>query len=76
MPLSAFHPAVERWFRTDLGDPTPVQAEAWPAIRGGTHALLAAPTGSGKTLAAFLAAIDALVREALASGLPDETRVL
>jgi ATP-dependent Lhr-like helicase len=76
MPLSAFHPAVERWFRSDLGEPTPVQARAWPAIGGGTHALLAAPTGSGKTLAAFLAAIDALVREGLASGLPDEARVL
>ena len=76
MPLSAFHPAVARWFSTDLGAPTPVQAQAWPAIRSGTHALLAAPTGSGKTLAAFLAAIDALVREGLAGGLPDETRVL
>jgi ATP-dependent Lhr-like helicase len=76
MPLSAFHPAVARWFRSDLGEPTPVQAQAWPAIRSGSHALLAAPTGSGKTLAAFLASIDALVREGLASGLPDEARVL
>ena len=39
--------------------------------------LIAAPTGSGKTLAAFLAAIDALVREALATGtLTDETHVV
>jgi ATP-dependent Lhr-like helicase len=76
MPLSVFHPAVARWFRSDLGMPTPVQAQAWPAIRSGAHALLAAPTGSGKTLAAFLAAIDALVQEGLATGLPDETRVL
>ena len=30
------------------------------------------PTGSGKTLAAFLAAIDELVREGLATGLSDE----
>ncbi|HEX7731517.1 MAG TPA: DEAD/DEAH box helicase, partial [Rhodanobacter sp.] len=50
----------------------------WPAIRGGGHVLVAAPTGSGKTLTAFLAAIDALVREGVANGgtLPDETRVV
>jgi ATP-dependent Lhr-like helicase len=45
-------------------------------IRAGRNALIAAPTGSGKTLAAFLAAIDALVREGLAGGLPDETSVV
>jgi ATP-dependent Lhr-like helicase len=38
--------------------------------------LIAAPTGSGKTLAAFLAAIDALVRQALAQGLKDETQIV
>ncbi len=38
--------------------------------------LIAAPTGSGKTLAAFLAAIDTLVREGVAGGLPDETQVV
>ena len=43
----------------------PAQAEAWPAIQAGRHTLIAAPTGSGKTLAAFLAAIDALVRQGL-----------
>ncbi|HEX2254556.1 MAG TPA: DEAD/DEAH box helicase [Thermoanaerobaculia bacterium] len=78
MPLDTFHPAVSAWFREALGEPTEAQARAWPAIAGGRHALVVAPTGSGKTLAAFLAALDALVREALASpeGLPDETRVL
>ena len=77
-PLADFHPAVAKWFLTDLGPPTPAQAEAWPAIRQGTHTLVAAPTGSGKTLAAFLAALDDLVHESLASadGLPDETRVV
>jgi ATP-dependent Lhr-like helicase len=40
------------------------------------HALIAAPTGSGKTLAAFLAAIDALVREGVAGQLDDVTRVV
>ncbi|MDX1404986.1 MAG: DEAD/DEAH box helicase [Woeseiaceae bacterium] len=53
-----------------------MQKAAWPAIARGEHTLLAAPTGSGKTLAAFLASIDALIREGLERGLPDETRVL
>ena len=77
MPLSGFHPAVQAWFRRELGEPTAAQARAWPAIGAGGHTLLAAPTGSGKTLAAFLAAIDDLVRRSLADGfLPDETAVL
>jgi ATP-dependent Lhr-like helicase len=76
MPLQPFHPAVARWFRDTFREPTAPQAAAWPEIRGGRHTLIAAPTGSGKTLAAFLAAIDALVREALEGELPDETRVV
>jgi ATP-dependent Lhr-like helicase len=76
MPLSAFHPAVARWFAAHFDQPTGVQAQAWPAIRAGHAALIAAPTGSGKTLAAFLAAIDQLLVEGLAAPLPDETRVL
>ncbi len=76
MSDSSFHPAVATWFASAFDAPTPVQQEAWPAIARGEHTLLAAPTGSGKTLAAFLASIDALVREGLERGLPDETRVL
>ncbi|MBA3564142.1 MAG: DEAD/DEAH box helicase [Gammaproteobacteria bacterium] len=76
MPVSAFHPATASWFTRSFDAPTDVQREAWPAIQSGKHTLLAAPTGSGKTLAAFLAAIDALVREGLERGLPDQTRVL
>jgi ATP-dependent helicase Lhr and Lhr-like helicase len=38
--------------------------------------LIAAPTGSGKTLAAFLAAIDALVRQGVDGGLADETQIV
>ena len=64
MGLDCFHPAVARWFTATFGAPTEAQAQAWPVIAGGGHALIAAPTGSGKTLAAFLAAIDALVRQA------------
>src|SRR2546429_3747091 len=72
--LAPFHPAVQRWFETRLGQPTPPQREGWPPIREGRNTLIAAPTGSGKTLAAFLSAIDSLVRQG--AGLPDETQVL
>jgi len=76
MRLHEFHPAVARWFEGAFPAPTAPQAKAWPAIRAGRHTLIAAPTGSGKTLAAFLAAIDELVRDALAGALANETRVL
>ena len=71
-----FHPAVAAWFDGAFAAPTDVQAQAWPAIQSGHNVLIAAPTGSGKTLAAFLAAIDALVREGLETGLRDETQVV
>jgi ATP-dependent helicase Lhr and Lhr-like helicase len=73
---SLFHPAVAAWFARSFAAPTEAQAEAWPAIKEGSHVLIAAPTGSGKTLAAFLAAIDGLVRQGLESGLPDETQIV
>jgi len=73
---SLFHPAVAAWFAGRFAAPTPAQAQAWPAIQSGQHTLIAAPTGSGKTLAAFLAAIDALVRQGVAGELPDETQVV
>jgi ATP-dependent helicase Lhr and Lhr-like helicase len=71
-----FHPAVATWFADRFAAPTPAQAQAWPAIKAGRHALIAAPTGSGKTLAAFLAAIDTLIRQGLNGDLPDETQVV
>ena len=74
MALQDFHPTIRRWFEARLGEPSPPQAEGWPAIRAGRHTLIAAPTGSGKTLAAFLWAIDELVRQGEALG--DATRVL
>ncbi len=73
---SPFHPAVGAWFTTRFGAPTPAQAQAWPAIQAGRNTLIAAPTGSGKTLAAFMAAIDALVRQGLEGGLDDATQVV
>ncbi|MEA2198398.1 MAG: ATP-dependent helicase Lhr and Lhr-like helicase [Solirubrobacteraceae bacterium] len=63
MPLSAFSPRVRDWFTGAFAEPTPAQAQAWPAIATGEHTLISAPTGSGKTLAAFLWAIDRLVTE-------------
>jgi len=69
-----FHPAVQAWFSSRLGDPTPPQRDGWPLIQQGKHVLIAAPTGSGKTLAAFLSAIDALVKQG--PYLADETQVL
>jgi ATP-dependent Lhr-like helicase len=67
---------VAGWFRKHFPEPTPAQNQAWPAIKAGEHALVAAPTGSGKTLAAFLAAIDGLVRQGLEAPLPDATQIV
>ncbi|HEX6136446.1 MAG TPA: DEAD/DEAH box helicase [Casimicrobiaceae bacterium] len=72
----AFHPAVAAWFGKTFAAPTEPQARAWPLIQAGQNVLIAAPTGSGKTLAAFLAAIDALIREGLRDGLADRTFVI
>ncbi|HEY7300179.1 MAG TPA: DEAD/DEAH box helicase [Xanthobacteraceae bacterium] len=71
-----FHPAVSSWFDRTFAAPTAAQAQAWPAIAQRRHVLIAAPTGSGKTLAAFLAAIDALVRQGVDGKLPDETQIV
>ena len=76
MSTDIFHPVTAAWFESVFTGPTPVQEDAWPAIKQGNHTLIAALTGSGKTLAAFLAAIDDLVRTALAGGLADETYIL
>ena len=72
--LEGFHPSVRAWFATRYGTPTEPQALGWPRIQRGEDTLIAAPTGSGKTLAAFLACLDAMIREDEA--LADETQVL
>lgn len=75
--LELFHPAVAGWFSRTFPAPTQAQVGAWPSIEGGRNTLVAAPTGSGKTLTAFMAAIDALVREGLSpDGLPEATQVV
>jgi ATP-dependent Lhr-like helicase len=76
MPLSGFHPLIAEWFQSQVGEPTDVQHQAWPAIQSGADTLIAAPTGSGKTLAAFLSCIDGLFKQALNRELDDYTHVL
>ena len=61
--LGAFAPAVAAWFRARYGEPTPPQAQGWPAIQRGEHTLILSPTGSGKTMAAFLWGIDRIYRD-------------
>ncbi|MBH3430518.1 DEAD/DEAH box helicase [Pseudomonas alkylphenolica] len=75
--LAAFHPAVRAWFLHCFPTVTAAQAQAWPLIRRGQSLLVAAPTGSGKTLTAFLAILNELFKQGLASGaLPDQTQVV
>src|SRR5512144_1503948 len=61
--LDLFTDPVHDWFARAFAEPPPAQAQAWPAIATGRHALISAPTGSGKTLAAFLWALDRFVAE-------------
>jgi len=58
-----FHPVIRNWFTETYGNPTSVQAEAWPLIERGENVLAIAPTGSGKTLTAFLSAISRFCHE-------------
>ena len=64
------------WFQGTLGEPTPVQREAWPNIAKGRHVLVSAPTGTGKTLSAFLVFIDRLKQQAKAGTLKNELYVI
>ena len=76
MLQARFHPLIAEWFDSNVGTPTEVQQQAWPAIQSGVDVLIAAPTGSGKTFAAFLSCIDRLFKQALARELDDHTQVL
>jgi ATP-dependent Lhr-like helicase len=75
-PLHWAHPLVRDWFIDRIGSPTEPQQLGWPKILAGKSTLISAPTGSGKTFAAFLACLDALVRQALAGDLQQATEVL
>ena len=72
-PLALFHPMIQRWFASRHASPTSVQAESWPVIAKGGHALITAPTGSGKTLTAFLWSINRFLTGELTTG---QTRVV
>jgi ATP-dependent Lhr-like helicase len=75
-PLELFSAPVAGWFRATFGEPTPPQAQGWPVIARGEHALIVSPTGSGKTLTAFLWALDRLYRELGAGDAEVGTRVV
>src|SRR5437762_5869322 len=72
--LEGFHPSVRTWFEARFGTPTEPQALGWPCIQRGEPTLIAALTGYGKTLAAFLACLDAMIREG--DSLRDAAQVL
>src|SRR5438094_7972150 len=72
--LSGFHPTVAEWFERRFGSPTEPQSAGWPRIQAGEDTLIAAPTGSGKTLAAFLACLDAMIRQG--DTLPEQMQVV
>ncbi|MCL2406133.1 MAG: DEAD/DEAH box helicase, partial [Defluviitaleaceae bacterium] len=65
-----------RWFEGNLGKPTYVQQEAWPAIASGKHVLASAPTGTGKTLSAFLVFLDQMMAQALVGKLDPSLQVI
>ncbi len=74
--LQLFDTKTSEWFRETLGEPTPVQEAAWPAIAAGGHVLVSAPTGTGKTLSAFLVFLDRLKRQAEEGTLKRELRLI
>ena len=67
---------IHDWFARRHGQPTPIQAAAWPVIAEGRHVLIVSPTGTGKTLAAFLGVLDALNREHASGQLRESLRCL
>ena len=74
--LSLFTEETGAWFAHALGEPTPVQCEAWPIIAEGKHALISAPTGTGKTLSAFLIFLDQMKRQAQEGTLRQELQLI
>ena len=67
---------IHDWFARRHGQPTPIQAAAWPVIAEGRHVLIVSPTGTGKTLAAFLGVLDALAQEHAEGRLGESLRCL
>ena len=67
---------IHDWFARRHGEPTPIQAAAWPVIAEGRHVLIVSPTGTGKTLAAFLGVLEALAQEHAEGRLGETPRCL
>lgn len=74
--LELFNQQTAYWFRTTLGEPTPVQKEAWQMISAGKHTLVSAPTGTGKTLSAFLVFLDRMKQQAESGILKQELQLI
>ncbi len=74
--LQIFDVQTAKWFRDQIGEPTPIQKASWPAIASGEHVLVSAPTGTGKTLSAFLVFLDRLKRQAQEGSLPQELSLI
>ncbi len=74
--LNLFEERTAAWFCRTLGDPTPVQKEAWPFIAAGEHVLVSAPTGTGKTLSAFLVFLDQMKRQAQEGALKQQLQLI
>lgn len=74
--LQLFEAKTQEWFKDKLGEPTPVQKEAWPLIADGKHVLVSAPTGTGKTLSAFLVFIDRLGKRVKEGTLKQELQLI
>lgn len=74
--LRLFEEETAEWFGNALGEPTPVQKEAWPIIAAGKHVLVSAPTGTGKTLSAFLVFLDRMKRQAKEGILKQELQLI
>lgn len=74
--LHLFARETADWFASALGEPTPVQQQAWPIIASGSHALVSAPTGTGKTLSAFLVFLDQMKQQARAGTLKQELQLV
>ena len=74
--LNLFRKETAEWFENTLGEPTPVQKEAWQMIAQEEHVLVSAPTGTGKTLSAFLVFLDQMKRQAEEGTLKQELQLV
>ncbi|MDE6129780.1 MAG: DEAD/DEAH box helicase, partial [Lachnospiraceae bacterium] len=74
--FNLFREGTAEWFENTLGEPTPVQKEAWKLIAANEHVLVSAPTGTGKTLSAFLVFLDRMKRQAEEGTLKQELQLI